>query len=185
MKLLNTKGVIDMLKLIKDGTVSTLRDEYDNVIALNWVGNSTGIACAKYVMGHLTVGANEEERAADEAALRKFIEEWNNVDVLHILNVALKLNKDKLTEDDVESLKRELAYYVEANKEVVRVEVPVREAAPVTTNTCRGKYPSLFENLYALDVETLKEMKRQANRNGASDLKNACRTVLRHKGVNC
>ena len=176
MKLLNTKGVIDMLQLIKAGTVSTLRDERDNIIALNWVGNSTGIACAKYVRGHLTVGANEEERAADEAALRKFMEEWNNVDVLHVLNVALKLNKETLTDEDVAYLKNELQRYVDANKEVVTREVTRTAPAPRAT----AEY-----ELDCLSIETLKVIRREATSKGDNALKNAARRALRHNGVNC
>ena len=94
MNILTKKGVIDMLALIKNGQVATLRDENDNIIALNYVGKSTGIKYAKRVMGHLTVGATEEERLEDERALRQFVEDWSNVNVMHVLNVALKLNKE-------------------------------------------------------------------------------------------
>lgn len=175
--------VIAMLALIKAGVVSVLRDENDNIIALNWVGKSTGIKCAKYVMGHLTVGATEEERQADEAALRKFVEDYRGVDVLHTLKVAMKLNQDKLSDEDVAYLERELASYVASHKEVVTREVPVDR--PVATATGRGQYPGLLDGLYALSNETLKNLKNEANRNGQKDLYNACRKVLRAHGINC
>lgn len=175
-----------MLALIKAGIVSTLRDENDNVIALNYVGKSTGIQCAKRVMGHITVGATEEERQADEAALRKFVEDYRGVDVMHTLNVALKLNKDKLSDEDVKYLEAELQSYVDANKEVKtverKVEVPVDR--PINTST-RGNYPDLLDNLGCLSIETLKLIKNEANRNGGKDLYNACRKTLRAKGYNC
>lgn len=179
--------VIAMLALIKAGVVSVLRDEYDNIIALNWVGKSTGIKYAKQVMGHLTVGATEEERQADEAALRKFIEDYRGVDVLHTLKVAMRLNKETLTDEDVAYLERELDNYVASHKEVVTREVRVPSPAtdhPITTGTGRGKYPGLLDGLYALSNETLKNLKNEANRKGQKDLYNACRKALRAHGIN-
>ena len=169
---------MEMLQLIKAGIVSVLRDEYDNIIALNWVGESTGIKYAKKVMGHMTVGATEEERQKDEDALRKFIEEWRGVDVLHLLKVAMTLNKETLTDEDVDYLNRELERYVQAHREVKYIEKS-EPAAP------RGEYPGLLDNLYMLSDETLKALKNEAHRKGQRDLYNATRKVLRAHGYSC
>lgn len=174
--------VITMLALLKAGVVSALKDESDHVIALNWVGKSTGIKCAKYVMGHLTVGATEEERQADEDALRKFIEDYRGVDVLHTLKIAMMLNQDRLSDEDVAYLEHELQAYVDEHKEVEERETAASE---VEAPTGRGKYPSLFDGLYSIDDETLKDLKNQARRANQKDLYNACRKVLRDRGYNC
>ena len=173
MNVLTKKGVIDMLALIKAGVVSTLKDEYDNVIALNYVGKSTGIKYAKRLMGHITVGATEEERLEDEKALRQFINDWQSVDVLHVLNVALRLNKEQLTEDDVNYLKAELQSYVDSHKEVVVREVEKTVSVPARSNSCE---------LDCLSIDLLKAIRREATQKGDDALKNAARRALRHNG---
>ena len=185
MTLLNNKGIVEMLALIKSGKVAVVRDEMGNVISLNVNRPELKVGEVKYTkrtgMG-LAVGSTLEDLEADEKAMRAFAEEWAGVDVQHLTVVAERLNKPTLDEEDIAYLNNELQRYVAKHREVVTREVTREVPVRGTANT---RYPNLVENLEVLDIATLKEMKRQATRNGASDLKNACRTALRHKGVNC
>lgn len=188
MELLNKKGIIEVLAMIKAGVMTPIKDTYGNIISVNVTANPElrikDVQYVKHICGNIVMGSTPEELSADEKALRDFMDNYASVDVLHLIKVASLLNKETLTEQDVDYLNRELKHYVDAHKEVVTREVTRTVSAPSATQS-RGRYPALFENLYSLDVETLKEMRRQAARSGADDLKNACRTVLRHKGVSC
>lgn len=186
MELLNKKGIIEMLALVKEGKVSIVRDNYGNIVSINCNHPEMKVNEIRYMqnLGNgMAVGTTPEQLEEDVRAMRQFAEDWAHTDVMHLTLVAERLAKPTLTEEDIAYLKRELESYVASHREVKVVERVVREPAPRTEG--RGRYPGLFENLYVLDIPTLKEMKRAATRNGADDLKNACRTVLRHKGVNC
>lgn len=186
MQMLTNKGIIEMLAMMKAGIVTALKDEYDNIVGINCNKPDITVKDIKYtkkLMQGTAVGTTLEELREDEEALCEFARTWSDTDVMHLLKVADVLNKDNLTEEDVDYLNAELKRYVDKHKEVVTRTVTA--SAQNESCACRGRYPDLLENLYVLDVETLKEMKRQATRNGANDLKNACRTVLRHKGVSC
>lgn len=182
----NKKGIIEMLALIKSGKLTIVRNEHGQIQSLNCNKPDMQVKDIRYsknVMGGMVVGSTLEELEEDEQALREFVRDWSYCDVMHLAKVAELLNSDNLSDEDVDYLNRELQYYVERNKEVVVKEVKVPVKASETPK--RGKYPDLFENLNTLDSETLKAIKRQATRNGADDLKNACRTILRHRGECC
>ena len=181
---LNEKGIIEMLAMVKSGRISVVRDEYGYIRSINCNRPELKVSGIKYtrnVYGGVAVGSTLEELEEDVKAMKQFAEDWAHTDVMHLAIVAERLSKPTLDDEDIAYLKAELERYVERHKEVKVVEKTVNASAPRTN----GRYPQLFENLYVLDIETLKEMKRVATRNGADDLKNACRTVLRHKGVNC
>jgi hypothetical protein len=187
MELLNKNGIIEMIAAVKAGKITVVRDEYGNVRCINCNRPGLQVQDIKYtknVCGGTAVGSSPEDLEEDVKAIRKFMEDWGHTNVMHLAVIAERINKPELTDEDVAYLNEELQRYVERNTKVITREVKVPVDRPVETAK-RGKYPDLFENLYVLDVETLKEMKRVATRNGADDLKNACRTVLRHKGYNC
>lgn len=187
--------LIEMLAMVKAGKVGILRDECDRQIALNFCGNSTGVRYAKRVLGHLTVGATEEERQADEEALRKFLEDYRDVDVFKLHRIANTLNKAELTEDDIGYLNCEVESLVrrikaEAVAEYVREhrsEHQARAERCVETEggKKRGKYLSLATELESLDDATLKALKNEAQRKGLRDMYNATRKALRAHGYNC
>lgn len=186
MELLSKKGIIEMLALVKEGKVGIVRDKYGNIVSINCNHPEMKVNEIRYMqnLGNgMAVGTTPEQLEEDVKAMRQFAEDWAHTDIMHLTLVAERLAKPTLDEEDIAYLKRELENYVERHREVRTVEVPVK--IKIESPKAKGKYPSLFENLYILDVDTLKEMKRAAARNGAYDLKNACRTVLRHKGVNC
>lgn len=186
MELLNKKGIFEMLALVKSGKVGIVRDRYGHIVSINCNHPEMKVNEIRYMerlSNGMAVGTTPEQLDEDVAAMRQFAEDWAHTDIMHLTLVAERLAKPELDEEDIAYLKRELESYVAAHREVKVVERTVTAPAPRTEG--RGKYPGLFENLYVLDVATLKEMKRVATRNGADDLKNACRTVLRHKGYNC
>lgn len=189
MEKLNKNGIVEMIAAVKSGRITVVRDENGNVRYINCNRPGLQVQDIKYtksVCGGTAVGSSLEDLEEDVKAIRKFMEDWRSCDVMHLALVAERLNKPELTDEDVAYLNRELQAYVDKNAKVVtrevKVEVPVEKK---TEETKRVRYPDLFENLYTLDVDTLKHMKKVATRNGADDLKNACRTVLRHKGYLC
>lgn len=187
MELLNNKkGIIEMLALVKEGKVSLVRDKYGNIVSINCNHPEMKVNEIRYTqnLGNgMAVGTTPEELEEDVKAMKQFAEDWAHTDIMHLTLVAERLAKPTLTEEDIAYLKNELESYVASHREVQVVERIVKE--PSSKSEEKVRYPGLFENLYVLDIDTLKEMKRVATRSGANDLKNACRTVLRHKGVNC
>lgn len=190
MELLNkNNGIIEVLAMIKSGVMTPIKDDYGNIISINVTANPElkikDVQYVKHVFGNIVMGSTQEELEADEKALRTFMDTYARVDILHLIRVAAVLNKDNLTEEDVDYLNRELKRYVDNHKEVVTREVKVPVDRPVEAPTSRGSYPDLLENLHVLSIETLKALKNEANRNGGKDLYNACRKVLRAKGYHC
>ena len=174
------KGLIEMLAAVKAKIITPITDEYDNVIGLNYNSGSTGMNYAKRVNGHMVVGATKEELEADEKALRQFMEDYEGQPIMHYFQLAVKLNKDTLTEEDIAELNAELDSYISRNTKVEVREVPV--PAPASG---RGKYENIPEELAGLSEESLRNLMNEAHRNGLRDLYNAVRKVRRANGVNC
>ena len=189
MRTLNEKkNLLDMLAAVKAGRITVIKDQYGNVkgIGVNHPDLKVSeVSYVKQIGSGQAVGRTLEELEADEAALREWASTHNIDEVLEAVRLGEVLNKTNWDEDDVAYLERELTRYIDEAVAADRRNRPSTSAPARTAPASAGKYPNLLENLHVLDVETLKAMKREATRNGADDLKNACRTVLRHKGVNC
>ena len=180
MNILANETLKEMIEGIKEGKITIIRNPDGSVKGIGINRSDLKVSDVRYVKtigcGQV-VGRTLEEMQADEEALRAFAASHNSYEYMELASVAETLSK--LSDEEV----RALASYIERHQEVKVVERKVEVPARAVESSSR--YPALLENLHSLDIETLKEMKRQATRNGASDLKNACRTVLRHKGVNC
>lgn len=187
MNSLNKKGIIEVLAMVKAGVMTPMYDDEGHIISVNVTANPDlkikDVKYVKQVYGNMVMGSTKEECENDEKALYDFLVNFSNVDVKHLIEVASILNKDVLTEDDVEYLNYELKKYVERHSETKVIYKTVTEPAPEDKK--KSRYPKLFDDLYEVDIPTLRYLMRTATRNHCHDLKNACRTVLRHKGVNC
>lgn len=178
-------GALEMLPLIKSGTIVPIEGEYGDLIGFHRVGKSTQMSHLKMVQGHLTSGATEEERLEDEKALKNFMEEWKNSDIMGSLQVALMLNKPNLTPEEVSYIKTYLGY--ELGRTIIK------EKVITTPTTKKGKYGAILDGLASLDTQSLKDIMVKARRakrhnpedSGSRDLYNATRSLLRARGIEC
>lgn len=183
MKEIENPNIIDMLALVKEKVVSPILNEYGNVITINCSRpglQASDIKYTKNVYGATCVGETLEDLQADEEALKQFMHTWRDQNVMKLVSIAATLNKEKLTEEDVAYLKRQLDYYVDSHKKVERIEVPVK--CDAQSESHRGQYPHLFETLYALSDETLINLKNESLRKNQKEMYNASRKVLRSRG---
>lgn len=72
------KTFLDFYNEVKEGHIVPVTDENDNIVGFNVVKPvASTMKCCKLVNGTMTVGDTEEDRAADEVAMRKFMEEYD------------------------------------------------------------------------------------------------------------
>lgn len=177
-------NLIELLAAVKAGKITVIRDQYGMVrgVGVNNPDLKVGeVGYVKQVGCGQVLGRTLEEMQADEKAMHEWTSKYNYCEVIDAVNLGQVLNKPNWDENDVATLSRALDNYVEAHKEVRTVERTVTAPAPAS----RGRYENIPEELESLDVDELKDLKRTATRLGLNDIKNACRTALRHKGVNC
>lgn len=94
-------GFMDMYKSIKKGEFATITDENGNLVGVNHVVKPSGaITCTKMVGSHVTIGASEDERKADELALRKFQAAYAGKPVMSYVILATQLIAAGLVPDD-------------------------------------------------------------------------------------
>lgn len=96
------KTFLDFFNEVKEGKIVPVTDEQENIVGFNVVKEvpSTMKVC-KMVEGKLTVGDTEEERVADEVAMRKFIEEYDGCPLQHWFEASMLLNKSGIVVDDI------------------------------------------------------------------------------------
>lgn len=184
------KNLINIISAVKSGKITVVKDQYGNVKGVGVNNPDLKVSEVSYVKNvgcGQAVGRTLEELEADEKALREFASTHNMHEILEAVHVGEVLKKETWDDRDMEYIENILNSYINQAVSEDRRSRPTPTVTRTSTPTeaTRGKYPNLYEQLNVLDVETLKEMKRVATRTGADDLKNACRTVLRHKGVNC
>lgn len=171
-----SEATAEMLSMIRKGTITPIHNQFGNIVGFNMPGKSTGIQCAKIVDGHMTVGATEEERAADEAALKAFLEEWSQNDVYRIFTLAVRMNSADITAAELDSIRKELDRM--DGKDTVQ-PAATRPSEP------RSSYQNLAEDLGMLGDEELRKLMNRARRENKRDLYNASRKILRHRGYSC
>lgn len=176
MEILNKKktaseAVAEMLSMLRKGILTPIRNENDVIIGFNVPGNGTGIQCAKMVGHHMTVGATEEEREADEKALREFIEDWSQNDIYTIFKLAVMMNDPDITAEQM-AYARKIMDHLDG-KDVEKSTAP------------RNSYANLAEDLDMLDDEELRKLMNKARREDKRDLYNASRRIMRHRGYSC
>lgn len=97
------KTFMDFFNAVKAGEIVPVTDENENIVGFNVVKDlpSTMKVC-KMIGGALTVGDTEEERAADEVAMRKFMAEYpDHYRVQRWFMTAMVLMKANVEADDI------------------------------------------------------------------------------------
>lgn len=176
MNILANTELKEMVEGIRAGRVTVIRNEYGEVKGIGVNNPELKVSAVRYVKNMCNgqvVGNTLEELKADEEAYREFARTHNTGDFMQLARVADTLAQ--MNDSDVNVL----ASYIEKNMPAKTVERRVE--VPVST----VRYGNIPEELEALDADELKDLKRTATRLGLNDLKNACRTALRHKGYNC
>ena len=112
------KTFLDFYNEVKEGNIVPVTDEFDNVIGFNVVKPvASTMKCCKMVNGTMTVGDTEEDRAADEVAMRKFMEEYDGVDLQKWFLAATLFIKAGVVVDDIVDVHGDImAINVEAKK---------------------------------------------------------------------
>lgn len=180
MNILANNTLKEMVEGIRAGRVTVIRNPDGSIKGIGVNNPELKVSQVRYVKqlgSGQAVGNTLAELEADEAAYREFARTHNTGEYMELAQVADTLAS--MNDSDVEVLAR----YIERNVPVKTVERRVEVPAPAPAS--RGRYENIPEELEALDVDELKDLKRTATRLGLNDLKNACRTALRHKGYNC
>ena len=96
------KTFMDFYKDVRDGKIVPVTDEQDNIIGFNVVkAEPSSMKVCKMVNGQMTVGDTEEDRVADEVAMRKFMEEYSNCNLMQWFLAAQLFVKSNITVDDI------------------------------------------------------------------------------------
>ena len=112
------KTFLDFYNDVKEGKIVPITDENENVVGFNVVKPvASTMKCCKLVNGTMTVGDTEEDRAADEVAMRKFMEEYAGHDLQCWFLAATLFIKAGIVVDDIVDVRGKImAINVEAKK---------------------------------------------------------------------
>lgn len=96
------KTFLDFYNDVKDGRIVPVTNECEDIVGFNVVKPTpSSMKVCKMVNGQMTVGDTEEDRVADEVAMRKFMEEYSNCNLMQWFLAAQLFVKSNITVDDI------------------------------------------------------------------------------------
>jgi len=112
------KTFLDFYNEVKEGRIVPVTNESDEIVGFNVVKPvASTMKCCKLVNGTMTVGDTEEDRVADEVAMRKFMEEYDSRNLQRWFLAATLFIKAGVVVDDIVDVHGDImAINVEAKK---------------------------------------------------------------------
>ena len=133
------KGFIDFYKDVKEGNISPILDEDNNVIAVNASTKITSNACMRLINGIFCHGANEAECKEDYHNALKFQKAYEGKNTIHYMILAVNLLNANLNADKVVEDENGLFIYNVANRIVLDAYMNI-------VVDIRDEYPSKYVN---------------------------------------
>ena len=117
------KTFLDFYNEVKKGNIVPVTDESDNIVGFNVVKPvASTMKYCKLVNGTMTVGDTEEDRVADEVAMRKFMEEYDPSKLQEWFLAATLFIKAGVVVDDIVDVHGEIMAINAEAKKVIDLE---------------------------------------------------------------
>ena len=117
------KTFMDFYKDVRDCKIVPVTDEQDNIIGFNVVkAEPSSMKVCKMVGGTMTVGDTEEQRAADEVAMRKFTQEYPVYNVQKWFLASMTLVKANMEPDDIVDVDDDIYIILADAKKVIDLD---------------------------------------------------------------